>query len=101
VQNKLMEYILNFLLILFFGYFFIRMFLSANRSIRDWSERNEITIVEKQLMLFQLGPFDKAWNQPIYKLLVQNQQGEQKTVWVRCGTGWWNADKLEVKFNEK
>lgn len=52
-------------------------------------------------MLFQLGPFDRAWNQPIYKLLVENNHGERKTVWIRCGTGWWNADKLEVKFNKK
>ena len=94
-----MEYILNFLLILLIAYFFIRIFTSANRSIRNWSENNEIKIIGKQLKLFELGPFDRAWNQPIYKLRVENKFGEQKTVWVRCGKGGLNADNLEVKFN--
>jgi hypothetical protein len=74
--------------------------------LRKWAEENKLHLLlsEKRVLLGR-GPFSywKAPKQTVYFIRVRNQQGKERSGWVRFGSYWggtMDSDKAEAKWEE-
>ena len=96
-----MSELFSIIFLFFVVFFFARMFLVATFSVRKWANENNLMVLEKQFRLFRTGPFFIAYNQPVYRLVVQTANGEKKECWIRCGSyGGWNPKYFEVIWSK-
>jgi hypothetical protein len=54
--------------------------------LKDWADKNGYQILHKEFRVFRVGPF---WGQSrqavVYYVTVRDEQGQQRSGWVRCG----------------
>ena len=67
---------------------FVIWFSVTRRStiLKDWADKNGYQILHKEFRVFRVGPF---WGQSgqavVYYVTVRDEQGQQRSGWVRCG----------------
>lgn len=81
---------------------FTLMKTRSEEILAKWAHDNGYQILDSQPKVFNRGPF--AWsskNQTVFRVAVQDTQGNQRTGWVRCGSymGGIISDKAEVKWD--
>jgi hypothetical protein len=82
--------------------YFRQVFRDAANSIREWSERENVQIIEKELRLWRTGPFWCSGNRPVYKILVATTEGQKRTCWIRCNSLFgFNTKAIEVRWDER
>jgi hypothetical protein len=70
----------------FILFYFYWIFSIANKAINSWIKDNKLTLVNKQFRMFKTGPYMMTRNRPVYKIIVQDPTGLQRTCWVRCNS---------------
>lgn len=73
--------------------------------LQDWVEQNGYTIREKErLYLPFTGPF--AWTtgrgQVVFRVTVEDKQGDVHHGWIRCGNWWFGPllDQVEAHWDD-
>jgi hypothetical protein len=72
--------------------------------LRQWAERNGYRLVSSEYRLFVRGPFfwTTSKGQVVYRVTVQDAQGNTRSGWVRCG-GWFLglfSDHVEARWDD-
>jgi hypothetical protein len=79
--------------------------ITKNRSeaiLNRWAFENGYRIVDYQGKVFNRGPFTWASkSQIIFRVMVEDPEGTQRTGWVKCGSYWGGifSDQAEVKWD--
>ena len=73
----------------------------ARASIRESLEQDGCTVLRMQRQIFRQGPF--LWtttsSQVVYRILVRDRAGHDRTVWARWGRTWLpRPDQLELRW---
>lgn len=87
-----------------YWFFCLVMAVAVAMTISTWALANHLEIVSRSLGLFRSGPFFLTLgHQVVYRLTVQDQQGLEKTCWVRLG-GFFSglfSDRIEVRWEPR
>src|SRR5204862_3092721 len=71
--------------------------------LKRWAGRNSYRIIHREHRWFFQGPF--SWNLSnlpvVYRVTVEDQQGNLRGGWVRCGHWLWGllSDGVEVRWD--
>lgn len=71
--------------------------------MKDWADKNGYQILHKEFRLFRVGPF---WGQSrqavVYYVTVRDEQGQQRSGWVRCGSRFMGllSDNADVIWKD-
>jgi hypothetical protein len=74
--------------------------------LRKWAEENRLQVLlSERRVLLGRGPFSywRAPKQTVYFVRVRDQQGKERSGWLRFGSYWggtWDSDKAEAKWEE-
>jgi hypothetical protein len=75
----------------------------ARDVIDQWAEQEEVTVVSKQF-LFGGGKFffSHSKSQRVYRVVVRNVAGQQRTADIRCGSwiGGMLSDNISVRWHD-
>jgi hypothetical protein len=75
----------------------------ADAMLQKWADAHQYQILNKQLKLFRRGPFfwTTSKNQVIYRVALQDTQGNVREAWARCGGFWMGllSDKVDVRWD--
>ena len=76
----------------------------ADTILENWALRSGYRVVSRNYAWFFKGPF--FWtsnrNQVVFRITAQDQSGNMRSGWVRCGS-WWGgilSDDAEVRWDE-
>jgi len=76
----------------------------GNTILQDWADVNGLQILRKEFRYFRQGPF--WWRtgngRVVYFVTVRDEQGRQRSGWVRCGSwlGGLLSDKADVIWKD-
>ncbi len=77
----------------------------ANDMLNKWAAQNQFRIEQREHRLFRKGPF--LWTtgrgQYVYRVVVRDQNGRERTGWVRLGSwlfGIWD-EKVQVYWEDE
>jgi hypothetical protein len=74
--------------------------------LRTWAEENKFEVLfSEPRVLLRAGPFPywKNPKQPVFFVRVRDEQGKQRSGWVRFGSFWggtWDSHKADAKWQE-
>jgi hypothetical protein len=74
--------------------------------LRNWAEKNRFHLLSfRQRRFFEPAPFAllTSHRQPAYFVTILDDQGKERSAWVRLGTVWgsvWSS-AVEVSWNKK
>ena len=92
------EELIGYLFLGMIGFYFYWVFSTANKSINVWIRKNDFKIITKQFRMFRTGPYILTGNRPVYKIVVQDSKGIEKTFWIRCNSLFgFNPEYFEVR----
>ncbi len=79
-------------------------FSRSNSLLQQWARRNGLRIIQQEYRHFFRGPFfwTTSKGQTVYYVTVEDQQGNRRRGWVRCG-GWFLgllSDHVEARWEE-
>lgn len=70
-----------------------------------WANANNVRILQKEYCWFLKGPFfwSSSRNQSVYRITVEDSEGQIRTGWAKCG-GWfmglWTS-QVEVRWDKQ
>jgi len=72
--------------------------------LNRWAQDNGFQILHSEMRTLCAGPFTwtSSRNQMVYFVRVRDQEGRERSGWVRCGSFWlgiW-SDKTEVRWKD-
>jgi hypothetical protein len=84
--------------------FIVGGYRRADRMLTEWAARHGYRIIESQRHKLWKGPFllSSSNNQVVYRVTVQDAQGNIRRGWVRCGNyrfGPWKK-LIDVKWDD-
>lgn len=95
-------------LILIMGLSVVMLNWQSQRSqdlIEGWANDNHLTVVHKEARDFLRGPmfWSTAKGQTVYRITVRDQNGIERSGWIRCGGRWTglHSDKVEVRWDSE
>jgi hypothetical protein len=79
-------------------------FHRCNNLLRAWADRNGFRLIRKEYCWVRKGPFywTTSKSQTVYRVTVEDWDGEHRGGWVRCGSWWlglW-SDKVEARWDD-
>lgn len=97
-------YILFPCTVLLFMAMFFRQSRRSKEMIRQWAVQSGYQILLIERPLFNRGPFfwTTSRQQTVYRVEVQNNEGQVQKAWIRCGhwlTGV-SSDEIEVRWED-
>ncbi len=84
-------------------YFWLRPYYYANNIIHKWVKKNHYSILEKELKLFDTGPFGFIENfyYAVYFLKIVDRERNVRSCWVACGDLFLlHPDSIRVAWNK-
>ena len=74
----------------------------SNYLLEKWADENRYQLLRVGHRMFRKGPF--LWSgrgQTVYRVRVQDERGNERRGWVRCGSWWLGVftNKIEVKWD--
>jgi hypothetical protein len=83
---------------------FLWHFTRSDSLLSQWAERNCYTILHQEYRTFFKGPFfwTSGKDQTVYYVVVEDQAGNRRKGWVRCGGFFLGllSDHVEVRWDE-
>lgn len=79
---------------------------SKSRSlVEQWAHQHGYTLLHYERRIFFLGPFfwTTSRSQIVYYLRIRDQQGTERTGWIRCGSWMLGllTDAVEVRWEDE
>jgi hypothetical protein len=79
---------------------------ARSRSVLDqWADEQGFTILDSEYRNLFRGPFfwTTSRGQTVYYVTVRDQQGTERSGWVRCGGWFWGlmTNKAEVRWENE
>ncbi len=75
----------------------------SNELIDQWARANNLQILQKEARNFLRGPmfWTTGKSQTVYRITVIDQNGRQRSGWVRCGGMFLglHSDKIDVRWD--
>ena len=80
-------------------------FSRSAKMLEEWARANGFRLLEKEYRWFTKGPFfwRSGKNQTVYRITVQDSQGQVHRGWARCG-GWFMglwSNQVDVRWDEQ
>jgi hypothetical protein len=79
-------------------------FQRSSSILENWAASNGYRIVQKEYRNVARGPFfwTTARGQTVYRVVVEDRNGNTRTGWVRCGSWWLGlfSDDMDVRWDE-
>ena len=79
-------------------------FKKARRLIDEWTARNGYRILNRRFQLFWRGPFwwRSSKGQMVYRVTVQDRDGNTRKAWIRCGGFFAGllSDQVSVEWDD-
>ena len=78
-------------------------FRRAESRLKKWAEQSGYRIIDRSYRLFCCGPF--FWSekgQAVYRVRIEDREGQQRQGWVRFGSWWWGlwSERVDVLWDE-
>ena len=78
-------------------------FSRAKTMLERWAARNGLRLLEREARILARGPFflSTATGQEVFRILVQDQQGQVRRGYVRCGGFLFGmlSDRVDVRWD--
>jgi hypothetical protein len=78
-------------------------YVRSDSLIDGWAQRHGLRVLYRERRWFFRGPFfwTSSKGQTVYYITVQDNQGQRRNAWVRCGSWWWGlwSDAIEVRWD--
>jgi hypothetical protein len=79
-------------------------FSRSNALLHQWAKQNGYRIISQEYRNLFKGPFfwTSTKGQTVYYVVVEDDGGNERRGWVRCG-GWWLgllSDNVEVRWED-
>ena len=68
-----------------FFYLWLKPFYRSNELIKSWAYRNNLILRRKELRFIRVGPFFYHKNRAVYRVHLENNDGDSKKAWVMVG----------------
>ncbi len=79
-------------------------FRRSNSLLQEWARRNGLRVLRQDFRFLFRGPFflTTSQHQTVYHVTVEDQQGNQRHCWVRCGSWFLGlfSDKVEARWED-
>lgn len=72
--------------------------------LQKWADENGFRLIERHYHHFRRGPFfwTTSKGQTVYRVTVQDANGNTRSGWVRCGSWMWGlaSNRAEVRWDD-
>ena len=80
-------------------------FSRSRRMLNDWAARNGFELMSCEYCWLWRGPFffRSSKGQAVYRILVRDAQGRQRSGYARCGGWLWGllTDQVNVRWDDE
>src|SRR5262245_40079728 len=80
-------------------------FSRSSSLLRSWADQHGLRIIRKEYRTFLRGPFfwTSSKGQTVYRVIVEDKLGNQRSGWVRCGSWWFGllSSHVEARGDEE
>lgn len=79
-------------------------FWRSRSILQGWADENGFRLIESRYRWIARGPFfwTTSKSQAVYRITVEDAQGQRRTGWARCGTwlgGLWSR-RVDVRWDD-
>jgi hypothetical protein len=85
------------------GWYFHAYFSRAKLLLEKWANENQYQLLHAEYRSIRRRPFLwSAKGQAVYRVEIRDEQGNERTGWVRCGSWLLGvfADEVKVKWDD-